>query len=79
MPKLTKREIAQKKHDELLVENFNLKYPEGTPVAYHPFIGDPECTEHTTRGQAYMDNADQPVIFLNGKSGCVSLEHVRVL
>jgi len=62
-----------------LVARFNLLYPVGTPVRFYPVWGLDTFSEYVTREPAYLLNEKQAAIFLEGKSGCVSLWHVEVV
>jgi len=66
-------------------DDFNADHPAGTVVFYHPVIGEPECQMLKVRGDAYVLSGHTPVVFLEGKAGCVALDaltntcpHVRL-
>jgi hypothetical protein len=60
------------------VRDWNLKFPEvGVSVGYHSVISEPEHTVHTTRGPAFVACSGEPVMFLNGVRGYVSLDAVE--
>ena len=62
------------------VEDWNRMYPEGTLVRYFPMLGNVhEYEDLLTRGEAFEDSSGTPVIFLQHKTGYVSLEHVTAL
>jgi hypothetical protein len=69
---MTKLERLEKK-----CADWNERYPVGTPVFYHPIIGEPECKPFVTQTKAYVLSGHTPVLFLAGKSGCVCLEAVK--
>jgi hypothetical protein len=59
---------------ELQVENWNLKWPIGTEVDFHPVIDNPVCRRRKTRSKADILSGHTAVIWLEGESGCVALE-----
>ncbi len=62
-----------------IVARFNLLRPVGTRVRYYPVWGVDEWQEYATREPAYLLNDTQACVFLDGKSGCVSLWHCEVV
>jgi len=54
---------------------WNAKHPEGTTVSFEEVIGDGETFRGTTKSEAQVLSGHTAVIWLNGKSGCVCLEH----
>jgi len=64
----------------MTVDEWNELYPEGTNVRYFPIKGYlDEYEDQLTRSKAFEDTNGHPVIFLQNKSGYVSLEHVTPL
>jgi len=63
------------KKNKLLVENWNLKYPEGIDVLYSPGPGGQKYSTKT-RSAAFISNSGEPVVFLEGVSGYCALSHV---
>ena len=61
--------------NQLLVENWNLKYPVGTPVFYQRVKGGQKYPSKT-ESAAYISDSGTPVIFLEGVSGYYALSHV---
>ena len=61
-----------------ICDAWNESHPIGTEVEFHHVIDEPEFTSHTTRSRAYVSDAGYPVIFLNGWSGYVALEAVKL-
>ena len=59
----------------LLVENFNLKYPVGTEVVVKRDSGEKLRTK--TRSAAWMLSGHTPVIMVEGISGAYALDRVR--
>ncbi len=65
-----------------LIDNFNPDNPPGTKVVYWPLRDERgglifEGGKRTaTRGKAFIDQARRSVIFLDGISGYVALNHV---
>ena len=64
--------------DQALLEKrcaeWNAKYPVGTAIEYHPVIGAPEFRLRKTRSPAQVLSGHSAVVWLEGESGCVSLE-----
>ena len=60
---------------QLLVENWNLKYPVGTPVLYQRVKGGQRYPSKT-ESAAYISDSGTPVIFLECVSGYYALSHV---
>lgn len=56
------------------LKRWNALHPSGTPVRYHPVIGDPKSRPARTRGEAYLLSGHTPVVFLVGVAGCVALD-----
>ncbi len=54
--------------------DWNNKYPDGALVSYESIIGRGETHRGRTRGEAMVQSCEA-VIFIEGKSGFVSLEH----
>jgi hypothetical protein len=54
---------------------WNAKHPAGTLVSYESIIGCGETHRGATKGDAFVCNGHSTVIFLEGKSGFVDLEH----
>lgn len=53
------------------------RHPVGTKVVYWPILH--KGGKRTRiRHQAYVDAAGQPVIFVDGVSGCVHTDHVEI-
>jgi hypothetical protein len=53
---------------------WNMAYPVGTSVEYHPVIGEPAHRIRKTRTAAQVLSGHTPVVWLDGESGCVALE-----
>lgn len=60
--------------EEAEVDQWNSVWPIGTTVTYMDDIG--KTTNTKTRSDAQMLNK-QPVIWIEGKAGCVLLDRVR--
>lgn len=58
-------------------EEFNARFPVGTKVKYWEVLGHPEFKIYITRSQAFILNGHTACIFLEGKAGCVALNHCR--
>jgi len=58
-------------------DRFNARHPVGTEVHYHPIIGGPHGSEtYRTSTPAQLLSGHTPVVWLEGKSGCVALSAV---
>ena len=62
--------------NELLVENWNMKYPVGTPVRFQ-FAKGGDWKHTTTRSAAYVADNGEPVVFLENVSGYYALDCVE--
>ncbi len=60
----------------MTAEEFNEQFPIGSPVNYHPVIGRPVYEQRWTRSKAWTLPNDEPVVQLEGKSGCVAIEAI---
>lgn len=58
---------------------WNEKYPVGTPVRYHPVMGDPEFVTSKTRSPAWQLGHGQSVVAIEGQAGGVCLEAVEAI
>jgi len=58
---------------------WNNNYPIGTKVRYYSIIGEPEYIETETRSEAWEFPSGEPVVQVEGKSGCVSLRTIEPL
>lgn len=58
---------------------WNAKYPEGTVVSYESIIGEGETHRGKTRSEAQVAGGHSAVIWLEGKSGWVCLDHCTVV
>lgn len=72
-PNLKQRTIA--------ILRWNERYPTGTRIGYFPVLGQPAVPmeERVTGGAAFLSESLDPVIFIDGRSGYVSLYHCRPL
>jgi hypothetical protein len=57
-----------------LVERWNVRYPVGVQVLYHPVLGQPETILSLTRDPARM-LGDNAVVSIAARTGVVSLWH----
>lgn len=58
---------------------FNNKYPVGTPVRYHPVIGQPEYVETETRSEAWTLGNGQVIVKVKGRAGGVSIAAIEAV
>lgn len=63
---------------KITAQEFNEKYPTGTPVTYQP-IKDGEGISTSTRSEAWELGHGAAVVSVKGRSGGVSLEHITVI
>ncbi|HEV7674461.1 MAG TPA: hypothetical protein VGQ12_08020 [Candidatus Angelobacter sp.] len=63
---------------QLIVENFNLKYPVGTRVLYRCGMRDGKPSEGKTCGLAEVMGGHTPVVFVEGV-GAIALTHVEIV
>lgn len=61
------------------VDSWNTAYPIGTTVAYSEIIGEPVTLTTKTRSEAQVLSGHSAVVWLEGKAGCVCIEHCKVL
>lgn len=66
--------MTKKTKNDLIIENFNLKYPVGTDVTVKKDNG--EIIHTKTRSEADLLGGHTPVIWLDGISGCYALSRV---
>lgn len=57
------------------VDRWNANVPIGTKVEYVEFKDDKNPKLYTTRTAAEVLSGHTPVVWLNGKAGCVALDH----
>lgn len=65
-------------------EQFNARYPVGTPVVAYPGFRpevDPTATriETTTRSRATLLSGHTDVVWVHGHSACIALTHIDVI
>lgn len=58
--------------------DWNAKHPAGTPVSYEEIFGRGETHRTKTSGEAFVSSGEA-VVFIEGVSGYVSLEHCTVV
>ncbi len=58
---------------------WNQHFPVGTPVRYHPIIGDPDFITSKTRSEAWELGHGAPVVKIEGRPGGVLLEAIDVI
>jgi hypothetical protein len=65
-----------KKPEQLQAECdlWNMAYPVGTVVEFHPVIGEPKHRIRKTRTPAQVLSGHTAVVWLDGESVCVALE-----
>ena len=60
-------------------EEWNEAYPVGTKVRYFPIMGEHDSIDTTTRSPAWDLAQGTPIVAVTGKSGGVSLDHLKVI
>jgi hypothetical protein len=60
------------------VQQFNEKFPVGTPVLYYPVIGGEKFIETKTREKAFVLSDHTACVFVENISGCVALDAVEI-
>lgn len=63
-------------HDQQSVDGWNARFPVGTTVWYWHSLPFGPVTETTVRADAFIAYSGEPVCFLKGISGYVSVFHV---
>ena len=58
---------------------WNRRFPVGTPVLYHPIIGDKEHITSKTRSEAWELGHGAPVVKIEGLTDGVALEAIDVI
>lgn len=58
-------------------DNWNAKHPVGTLVSYEEIVGEGETHRGASATEAQILGGHSAVIWLEGKSGCVCLEHCK--
>jgi hypothetical protein len=56
-------------------DNWNAKHPEGTVVSFESIKGQGESHRGKSASEAQVLGGHSAVIWLEGKSGCVALDH----
>ena len=60
------------------VEEFNARFPVGTPVLYWPGLREGDGRESVTRSEAWLMGGHTPVVMVDGYPGGIALTHVLV-
>jgi hypothetical protein len=60
---------------QAICDAWNAKYKEGAMVSYEEIVGEGETFRGRTKSEAQVLSGRTAVIWLEGKSGCVSLDH----
>lgn len=60
-------------------EAFNAKYPVGTPVRYFSLFDAPDFRESRTRSPAWTVSGGNTVVSIDGTTGGVALDHLKVI
>jgi hypothetical protein len=62
---------------EHVCDRWNARHPVGTPVIYHPVIGEKAGRSTKTTMPASILSGHSAVLFVEGVAGCVALEAVE--
>lgn len=68
-----RNQLSMKQLEETC-DRWNQRYPVGTPVVYHPVLGERAGHETKTTSPASILSGHSAVLFVEGVSGCVALE-----
>lgn len=69
---------AAQRRGEKIVAEFNEKYTPNTPCFYAPIRGEDEWHSTRTRSEAWMLGHGEPVVKVDGATGCVCIEHLAM-
>lgn len=64
---------------DITAAEWNQRFPVGTPVRYHPIIGDKKFITSKTRSEAWELGDGTPVVKIEGRTGGVLLEAIDVI
>ncbi|BAW26885.1 MULTISPECIES: hypothetical protein [Pseudomonas] len=79
MPQPSNRTFEEQElHAKAQCYDWNSDYPKGALVSYEELLGQGETHRAETRGKAWV-MCGQAVIFVDGLSGAVSLDHCTVI
>jgi hypothetical protein len=75
-------QVAKRFLADRIVDDFNERYPIGTPMRYRSVRSDDgsfsgDTVDGVLTVEAYVDPAGQPVAFLDNLRGCVSVFHLQ--
>ena len=71
--------LLSRKDNSMNETEFNNKFPVGTPVRYHPVIGQPEYIETETRSEAWTLDSGQVIVKVKGRAGGVSIAAIEAV
>lgn len=57
---------------------WNERYPIGTPVRFYSVLPGTEFEESKTRSEAWELGHGEPVVKIEGRTGCVCLSHCEI-
>ncbi|WP_186275829.1 hypothetical protein [Burkholderia gladioli] len=70
--------MKRRPNPQKAVDAWNARVSVGATVEYSEVIGDPPKT-YTTRSPAEVLSGHTAVVWLNGKSGCVCIDHCKAI
>lgn len=69
---------SMKRKGAAVVSNFNQQFTPNTPCFYQPIRGEDKWYPTRTRSEAWMLGHGEPVVKVDGTSGCVCIEHLAM-
>ena len=69
---------TMKRRGTAVVENFNRQFTPNTPCFYQPTRGVDKWYPTRTRSEAWILGSGEPVVQIDGTSGCVSIGHLAM-
>lgn len=63
--------------EEMNEEEFSNKYPVGTPIRYHPVIGQERVVDAAIRSEAWRLDSGSIVVKITGRAGGVSIRAIE--
>ena len=63
--------------EQMAVDEFNDRFPIGTPVEYWPGVREGDGRRSRTRSKARVLSGHTAVVWVDGQGGCIALTHVE--
>lgn len=67
-----------KRRGQLVVQDFNKRFTPNTPCFYQPVRGEDKWYPTRTRSEAWLLGHGEPVVKVDGASGCVCISHLAM-